>query len=50
MTAEIITLIISLFVLLVFAYIIFHKLADENAKRNKEMFEEERKRLLEQFF
>lgn len=49
MTAEIITLIVSLFVLMVFAYLLFQRMVNENVKRSKEIFEEERKRLLEQF-
>lgn len=48
MTTEIITLISSLFVLIVFAYLLFQRMVNENAKRSKEIFEEERKRLLEQ--
>jgi DNA recombination protein RmuC len=49
MTTETITLIASLFIILVFTYFLFQKLMNENVKRSKELFEEERKRLLEQF-
>ena len=49
MTAEMITLIASLFILAVFAYLLYQKMVSENVKRSKELFEEERKRLLEQF-
>jgi DNA recombination protein RmuC len=49
MTTEIITLIGSLIILLVFSYLLFQKLVNENVKRSKELFEDERKRLLEQF-
>jgi DNA recombination protein RmuC len=49
MIAEIITLIVSLFVMVVFAYLLYQRMVSENVKRSKELFEEERKRLLEQF-
>ena len=49
MTTEIVTLIASLGILAVFAYLLFQKMVNENAKRSKEIFEEERKRLLEHF-
>jgi len=49
MTAEMITLIASLFILAVFAYLLYQRMVSENVKRSKELFEEERKRLLEQF-
>jgi DNA recombination protein RmuC len=49
MTTETITLIASLFVLAVFAYLLYQKMVSENVKRSRELFEEERKRLLEQF-
>jgi len=49
MTTEIITLISSLLVLMVFAYFLFQRMVSENAKKSKEIFEEERKHLLEQF-
>ncbi len=48
MTTEIITLISSLVVIAVFAYVLSRKMIDENAKRSREIFEEQRKRLLEQ--
>ncbi|MFZ3054473.1 MAG: DNA recombination protein RmuC [Minisyncoccales bacterium] len=49
MTTETIILILSLVILLVFAYLLFQKMVSENTKRSKEIFEEERKHLLEQF-
>lgn len=49
MTPETITLIASLFILAVFAYLLYQRMVSENVKRSKELFEEERKRLLEQF-
>ena len=49
MTAETTTLIASLFILAVFAYLLYQRMVSENVKRSKELFEEERKRLLEQF-
>lgn len=49
MVEETIILIASLFILAVFAYLLYQRMVSENVKRSKELFEEERKRLLEQF-
>lgn len=48
MITEIMTLIASLIIIAVFMYAMSRKIIDENVKRSKELFEEERKRLLEQ--
>ncbi len=47
MLSEIITIIASIVIIFLFAYVFSRKMIDESAKRSKEIFEEERKRIFE---